>query len=160
MSHSILSCLQNCVKNSPLQTIPQQVIWNFAFFLCHHPSPRRGKCAGTKYWPCEFWCLANHKFYWPCHVICWQGHTLLGSCFGITDFHFDHVESSFFFQVLRRAQEVGCFSPVKLKCLCMHLNKMSSFFLILHCGVLAAQWNLCSPAWQLWSFPSKCPLFS
>ena len=35
-SHSVLSRLQNCVKNSPLQTIPQ-VIANVVFLLAHPP---------------------------------------------------------------------------------------------------------------------------
>ena len=32
-SHSILPCLQNCVKNSPLHLIPQEVISNSVFLI-------------------------------------------------------------------------------------------------------------------------------
>ena len=34
-SHSVLSCLQNCAKNSPIQTIPLQVISNYVFSSQH-----------------------------------------------------------------------------------------------------------------------------
>ena len=49
-SHSILPCLHNCVKNSPLQTIPQEVISNFVIFI----KQRIQYNPGT-------WCPSFHK---------------------------------------------------------------------------------------------------
>ena len=49
-SHSILPCLHNCVKNSPLQTIPQEVISNFVIFIKQR----------IQYYP-GTWCPSFHK---------------------------------------------------------------------------------------------------
>ena len=50
MSCSVIPCLQNCIKNSPLQTIPQQVISKSVFFPPHYiPSvhPCVCRCVGV-----------------------------------------------------------------------------------------------------------------
>ena len=37
--HSVLPCLQNCVTNSPVQTIPQQMMSNSVSYSTHNPYP-------------------------------------------------------------------------------------------------------------------------
>ena len=62
-SHSVFSCHQNCIKDSPFQTVLEQLISNSVFFLSWPPSP-------PSLVPVAFLSLCSHVFVCVCWCVC------------------------------------------------------------------------------------------